>query len=540
MSYQVLARKWRPKSFDSLVGQEHVVRALSHALDAGRLHHAYLLTGTRGVGKTTIARILAKALNCEKGLGSSPCGECSACREIEAGRFVDLIEVDAATNTRVEEMRQLLENAVYAPTRGRFKVYVIDEVHMLSTSAFNAMLKTLEEPPEHVKFILATTDPQKIPVTVLSRCLQFSLKQMPKAAIEAHLQLILKEEAVDYELEALGQIAHAASGSMRDALSLLDQAISHGSGRVASVGVQQMLGVVDSEGAIGLMANALFGEIERLLSGVRAMSEGSLSFDAALREMASALVQVQLRQLGAGGSVADGLGAPLLAKIADELSPGLVQLAYQIVTQGRDELRFAPDAEAGFTMVMLRLNAFAPFESSEGDLASADTAQAPAKPKMSRATDLGIARSPVAPDLGATESLPAREGGTPDWGELVSRLSISGMARELAQHCEIELREAGRLKLRLSRAHKHLLVPVSEGKLQKALATTLGSPLRLEIALGDTEGETIAARGQREKAEMQDQAIEAIESDGFVRQVVEIFDATIIDSSIKPLSQERK
>jgi len=245
MSYQVLARKWRPRNFESLVGQEHVVRALRHALDEKRLHHAYLFSGTRGVGKTTLARILAKCLNCETGISSRPCGKCSACLEIDSGRYVDLIEVDAATNTKVDEMRQLLENAVYAPTRGRFKVYVIDEVHMLSTSAFNAMLKTLEEPPEHIKFILATTDPQKIPVTVLSRCLQFNLKQMPPPAIAAHLAVILGEEKIAAEEGALRLLADSARGSMRDALSLLDQAIAHGGGKVTEAGVRAMLGAID-------------------------------------------------------------------------------------------------------------------------------------------------------------------------------------------------------------------------------------------------------------------------------------------------------
>lgn len=535
MSYQVLARKWRPKSFDSLVGQEHVVRALSHALDAGRLHHAYLLTGTRGVGKTTIARILAKALNCEKGLGSSPCGSCSACREIESGRYVDLLEIDAATNTRVEEMRQLLENAVYAPTRGRFKVYVIDEVHMLSTSAFNAMLKTLEEPPAHVKFILATTDPQKIPVTVLSRCLQFSLKQMPKAAIEEHLRHVLGEEAVEYESEALEHIAHAASGSMRDALSLLDQAISHGGGRIAAAGVQQMLGVVDSDGALGLLANSLFGEIDELLLGIRAMGDEGLSFDAALREMASGLIQVQVRQLNAEGSADVGGNRHRIAQIAERLSPDMVQLAYQIVIHGRDELRFAPDAEAGFMMVMLRLNAFSPSDSPArkmptGGRPGASTGRPPIAGKQAVAPVLP--RVPVDPPL-AAERVTA-------WADLVSRLALSGMARELAQHCELESQTDGALRLRLSPAHKHLLVPVSEGKLKKALMETLAEPVRLEIRLADTVGETPAARGQREKAEKQDQAIAAIESDGFVRQVVDMFDAQIVDSSIKPLNREQK
>jgi DNA polymerase-3 subunit gamma/tau len=276
MSYQVLARKWRPKRFDALVGQEHVVRALSHALESGRLHHAYLFTGTRGVGKTTLARILAKSLNCEAGVSAEPCGICAACVEIDQGRFVDLLEVDAATNTRVDEMRQLLENAVYAPTRGRYKVYVIDEVHMLSTSAFNAMLKTLEEPPDHIKFILATTDPQKIPVTVLSRCLQFNLKPMPPAAIVDHLAKILVQEQLYFESGALRHLARGANGSMRDALSLLDQAIAHGAGRVEEALVEDMLGTVGDEHLDAVLQALIAGDPAQLVAIATQMESRSL------------------------------------------------------------------------------------------------------------------------------------------------------------------------------------------------------------------------------------------------------------------------
>ncbi|MDR0996469.1 MAG: DNA polymerase III subunit gamma/tau, partial [Zoogloeaceae bacterium] len=294
MSYQVLARKWRPRSFSTLVGQEHVVRALTHALSENRLHHAYLFTGTRGVGKTTIARILAKCLNCEAGISATPCGQCSACREIDAGRFVDLLEVDAATNTRVEEMRQLLENAIYAPTRGRYKVYVIDEVHMLSNSAFNAMLKTLEEPPEHVKFILATTDPQKIPVTVLSRCLQFNLKQMPIPAIVGHLSQILTEEAIPFEEAALALVARAAAGSMRDALSILDQAIAHGAGKVEQRQVEDMLGTVDQGYLFDVLEALAQADGSRLTTIAADMQSRSLSPANALQELAALLTRLQL------------------------------------------------------------------------------------------------------------------------------------------------------------------------------------------------------------------------------------------------------
>src|SRR5437899_6161147 len=342
MSYQVLARKWRPKDFASLVGQEHVVRALRHALDAKRLHHAYLFTGTRGVCKTTLARILAKCLNCETGVTSQPCGKCSACIEIDAGRFVDLLEVDAATNTKVDEMRQLLETAQYAPTKGRYKVYVIDEVHQLSGHAFNAMLKTLEEPPEHMKFVLATTDPQKIPVTVLSRCLQFNLKQMPPAAIAQRLGQIAQAEQVEAEPAALQAVARAARGSMRDALSLLDQAIAYSGGRVDAQAVDQMLGAIDSTLLVQLLDALLERDAARLLALADAMAERSLSFAQALRDLASLLHRIALAQQIAG----DGQGDPTdadVGRLAQRLTPDEVQLYYQIALHGRNDLGLAPD-----------------------------------------------------------------------------------------------------------------------------------------------------------------------------------------------------
>jgi len=366
MSYQVLARKWRPRTFASLVGQEHVVRALTHALTEQRLHHAYLFTGTRGVGKTTLARILAKSLNCETGVSAVPCGVCSACQEIDSGRFVDLLEVDAATNTGVDEMRQLLENAVYAPTRGRFKVYVIDEVHMLSKPAFNAMLKTLEEPPEHVKFILATTDPQKIPVTVLSRCLQFNLKQMTQPLIAGHLKHILEVEAITSDAGALHLLARSAAGSMRDALSLLDQAIAHGAGKVEEAEVREMLGAVDLDHLFSIVDALLAGDPVALLQVADDMAARSLSFDAALQEMASLFTRLQIAQL-APQAVADDLPErSRLLEMAPRLDPEFTQLAYQIALHGRQELPLAPDEQAGFIMTLLRLYTFRPTTDDEG------------------------------------------------------------------------------------------------------------------------------------------------------------------------------
>ncbi|GAB1459043.1 hypothetical protein MASR2M50_08170 [Thauera sp.] len=359
MSYQVLARKWRPKSFGTLVGQEHVVRALTHALATGRLHHAWLFTGTRGVGKTTISRILAKALNCETGITAEPCGVCDACRAIDADRFPDYVEMDAASNRGVEEMAALLDKAVYAPVQGRFKVYMIDEVHMLTGHAFNAMLKTLEEPPEHVKFILATTDPQKIPVTVLSRCLQFNLKQMPQGHIVDHLARILQAEEVVFEPGALRHLAKAAAGSMRDALSLLDQAIAHGAGRVEEEQVSHMLGTVGDDHLYAVLDALAAGDVPALLAVADGMEARSLSFDAALQALATLVHRIAIAQY-APAAIADEAERARILAYVERFDAEFLQLAYQIAIHGRDELALAPDDYTGFTMTLLRLHAFRP------------------------------------------------------------------------------------------------------------------------------------------------------------------------------------
>ena len=360
-AYQVLARKWRPKTFADLVGQQHVVKALQNALDKGRLHHAYLLTGTRGVGKTTIARILAKSLNCENAQHGEPCGQCQSCRDIDAGRFVDLLEIDAASNTGIDNIREVLENAQYAPTAGKYKVYIIDEVHMLSKSAFNAMLKTLEEPPEHVKFILATTDPHKVPITVLSRCLQFVLRNLTPQQVAGHLTHVLKTEKIVYEPSALALLGRAAQGSMRDALSLLDQAIAMGSGSVKETDVRDMIGAVDKRYLYELLTFLMEQDGTQLMQKAQEMAGNAVGFDSALNDLAMLLQRLALLKTVPGAVAADDPERERLTQLANYFSDEQIQLYYQCVIHGKQDLPLAPDEYAGFVMTLLRMLAFAPF-----------------------------------------------------------------------------------------------------------------------------------------------------------------------------------
>ncbi|MDA0226052.1 MAG: DNA polymerase III subunit gamma/tau [Proteobacteria bacterium] len=529
MSYQVLARKWRPRSFETLVGQAHVVRALRHALTENRLHHAYLFTGTRGVGKTTIARILAKCFNCETGVTAEPCGRCGACTEIDAGRFVDLLEVDAATNTRVDEMRQLLDTAQYAPTRARYKVYVIDEVHMLSTSAFNAMLKTLEEPPEHLKFILATTDPQKIPVTVLSRCLQFNLKQMPAAEIAGHLAHLLTEEGVTHEAEALAPIARAAAGSMRDALSLLDQAIAHGAGSVDAVSVRSMLGTVDREFIVRLLEAVADGDAEAIISTADALHARSLSFDGVLADLASALLQVALCQVSPEAATEDRLEAAQARSLAERLDPETVQLLYQIALQGRTDLPLAPDMHAGFLMTMLRMLAFRPETEGAPKVAAPAVASVPARRPQ------GSARSAPKADTPAVKS-GTRSAATADagWPTLVGHLTVTGATRELARNAEMTGRDANGFDLLVPKSKAHLAERAFLDKLTAAVEAHLGRRMALRVTIGEASGESVAATESRAKDAQMAEAVDAMQRDGFVQDLVKMFDASVVDSSVRP------
>jgi len=502
MSYQVLARKWRPGDFASLVGQEHVVKALRHALEQNRLHHAYLFTGTRGVGKTTLARILAKCLNCETGITPAPCGKCAACTEIDGGRFPDLIEIDAATNTGIDEMRALQDNAAYVPVRGRFKVFVIDEVHMLSKAAFNSMLKTLEEPPAHIKFILATTDPQKIPVTVLSRCLQFNLKQMPRAAIVAHLDKVLTEEKVAFERDALALIARAAAGSMRDALSLLDQAIAHGGGRLAAAEVREMLGAVDETYLLRLLEALAGGDGPAMAAIAEEMQVRSLSFDAALQDLASLLLRVTLAQTVPGALEEDLPERDRIVALAKAVDPETVQLCYQIALQGRDDLSLAPDEHAGFLMTLLRMLVFRPDELKVSE-------EKYTKQRTQPSTFDG------------------------NWAALVQKLPLAGGAKELARNSELKNQGNGVFELVVQRTMVHLTGESYKEKLQAALSAHFGNPVKVQVTPGETRGTTAAAIETAEKGVRQAEAVRAVKGDNFVQELVNLFDGRVVDSTIR-------
>ncbi|MDP2832281.1 MAG: DNA polymerase III subunit gamma/tau [Pseudomonadota bacterium] len=539
MSHQVLARKWRPKRFDQLVGQEHVVRALSNALASGRLHHAYLFTGTRGVGKTTLARILAKCLNCIPGVTPEPCGECAACREIDGGRFIDLIEIDAASNTGIDNMREILENALYAPTAGRYKVYIIDEVHMLSKNAFNAMLKTLEEPPSHVIFILATTDPQKVPVTVLSRCLQFNLKQMPPGHIVGHLKNVLEAENVPFETGAINLLARAAAGSMRDALSLTDQAIAYGSGEVKEDDTRAMLGVIDQAYLMPVLEAIADGDGPRLMSEAGELAARGFSFDAALQDLAGLLHQVALALSIPEAVAEDAPERERLFDLAQRLDPERVQVLYQIATLGRRDLEWAPDEYAGFSMTLLRMLAFAP-----SDTAPVARATPPAERPAPRPAPAAAAPRPAAATApwaqAANESIPAAlpspaptqaHGENSDWRTLAE--SLPGATRQLAMQCERLEHSGNTLRLRLPENQKTLLDNFGD-KLKAALVEKLGNGLQVEFELAAATGLSPAAARAREQAARQSDAEAAIQTDPFVQTLVRECAATV--ANIRPLA----
>jgi DNA polymerase-3 subunit gamma/tau len=524
MSYLVLARKWRPRTFGELAGQQHVLRALVNALNSGRLHHAFLFTGTRGVGKTTISRILAKSLNCEKGVSADPCGQCSACREIDEGRFVDLQEVDAASRTKVDDTRELLDNVQYLPARGRYKVYLIDEVHMLSTHSFNALLKTLEEPPPHVKFLLATTDPQKLPVTVLSRCLQFNLKRLSPALIIKRLAEILVAEKIDHEAEALRLIAKAAQGSMRDALSLLDQVIAFGGNRVITTDTRTMLGTIEQTHVVELLAAIAARDAKRVLACVADLDERVPDYHGVLAELAATLQRVALMQVVPDFVLDEAEDAEAMLNLSKSFTAEDVQLNYQIALVGRRDLDLAPDARGGFEMVLLRMLAFQPAREGGAEIA------------VPTATVAVRSRATVSNP--APTSAPKAAGAGDEWARIVAQLGLQGPVSQLAAHCSLLGKEGARVRLLLDASGEPFRRPALEDKLTQALAAFYGETIKLDMEVGsDKVAATIDTPARRQIAQAQDRmqaARASIESDPNIQAMRDIFGATVQPESIKP------
>ena len=591
MSYQVLARKWRPKKFSEVVGQPHIVQALVNGLDSDRLHHAFLLTGTRGVGKTTIARILAKCLNCDQGVTSEPCGECSACVDIDEGRFVDLLEVDAASKTKVDDTREMMDNVQYAPTRGRYKVYLIDEVHMLSKHSFNALLKTLEEPPPHVKFVLATTDPQMMPVTILSRCLRFNLKHIDSQAIAGYLAEVTASESIESDDEALLALAHAAEGSMRDALSLLDQAIAHGGGEVRADDVQSMLGTLDQqhlESILGALADA---EAPAVLEEIQRLSVLAVDFDRLLASLAESFHRMSLLKLAPGLEAETSPRQQMLQNLSSRFSAADLQLYYQVAVQGRAELDMAPDHRTGAEMTLLRMLAFRPADAgapadhqdSPASAASGSSGRTSAKVQKSPSSDAAspdrrteqrdansrtmdsstgkptTAAEPVNGPSAIREPQPA--GDTPaapspnrsgetgeaavsgsledsDWSELVQQLPLTPPVRELARNLQLKQQKAGRWAFQLARSAAHLDSGARREKLVAALEQVNGAPQTLKIEVTDTTTDTIAAQERAHSDARQQQAEQAIDADPAVQALKQKFDARVIPGSIRPQGEQ--
>lgn len=535
MSYQVLARKWRPQNFTEVVGQNHVTRALKNALDAKQLHHAYLFTGTRGSGKTTTARILAKCLNCETGITSNPCGSCSACLDIRDGKFADLIEVDAASRTKVEQTRDLLENIAYAPSRGRFKIYLIDEVHMLSTHSFNALLKTLEEPPEHVKFILATTDPDRLPMTILSRCLHFHLKNISVPVISAQLAHILTQENIAFESQALDVLARGAEGSMRDALSLLDQAIAYGGGKITTESVRELLGHINPEAVLHILQALQQQQGDALLSALQVLLSQGAEVQAILDQLIQALHEIAVIQL-----VPERLEQhPELKVFAEHFLPQEVQLFYQIAVNGKRDLPWASNMQLGLEMILLRMMAFAPVDSGkivERSINPPAQSATPFHKGGEKVTSEKIASEKITSEKIAGENITGEKikgENNHNWSEIAPQLNLTGLAMALASHCVLKSLDQDQAQLALAPQHAPLLNPSATDRVQQALGTYLGRNIKVNIQIEETGEETPALQKAQKQQQAQQVAEQEIKTDKHVKAMMEQLGASIVKLDAK-------
>ena len=554
MSYLVLARKWRPQTFSTVIGQEHVLRALINGLDQDRLHHAFLFSGTRGVGKTTLARIFAKSLNCEQGVSSTPCGECSSCQEVDAGRFVDLIEVDAASRTKVDDTRELLDNVQYAPSRGRYKVYLIDEVHMLSTSSFNALLKTLEEPPPHVKFLFATTDPQKLPVTILSRCLQFNLRRLDIEQIAGHLSTILQAENVEYETTALKDIAKAADGSMRDALSLLDQAISHGSGTVSSSQIHDMLGTISQQQLYQIIQALIDQNGQALIAQSSELSVQGRDFTQVMNDLLGLFQRIATLQMVPDLDSSDNHDVDTLRAFGQQLSPEMVQLFYQIALHGKRDMPYAADPKSGFEMMLLRMLSFQPTNPL------AVTPQATLKPAIKKTTIADpfteqkvstIAPKPAEEPLAQTVEKTALQATVRDietktnatilngdnWLTIINGLKLTALARQLADNSAFISFKQNKITLSIAAELAHLTGKKPQERLESVLSKHLGHTINLVFQEGaePSGSSTLATERAEQASAAQARAKASIHNDPAVDAMKEAFGARVIESTIKPI-----
>ena len=539
MSYLVLARKWRPKNFAETVGQEHVLKALINALESGRLHHAYLFSGTRGVGKTTIARILAKALNCETGVTAEPCGQCSACLEIDEGRFIDLIEVDAASKTKVDDTRELLDNVQYAPARGRYKVYLIDEVHMLSRSSFNALLKTLEEPPPHVKFLLATTEPQKLPATVLSRCLQFNLKRMTPALISDRLQHICAAEGIDTEPAALAMLARAADGSMRDALSLLDQAIAYCGGKVDAAPTATMLGTIDRDYVVRILRLLAENDAQGIVAAIREIDEQFPDYSRLLEDLARDLQRIAVYQVVGTCDSDDELSEQEFAEFAAAMPVADVQLFYQVAIMGRRDLHLAPDPRSGAEMTLLRMLAFRPVDGESTAAASGKSGAGRAVNTVRKAATSSAVPKAMQAQNANTEAS-AQAWSDPDWSELVTQLGVSGAVRLLASNCVYLRRAKNTVYLGLDPRSDALLTKQRRDLLAERLSEYFGEQLLVDIAIMAEVAETPVQEETRMADEKLEAARRSLEADPNVQALKDMFGAELKTDTIEIIAGDRE